>query len=341
MQFHHRHLPTFVRAWHAVRAWYETASIGERFIVEFILGVLLVYLLYLWIAAPPGGFPLGAYVTVGEGEPLSSIAGDFKERGLISSATLFTAVSRLVGSDRHIPAGVYYFPHPQNLVLIAIRITSGDFEITPVRITVVEGDTVKDIASLLLQKMPTFDRRTFLNRTKGKEGYLFPDTYFFMPGDSVDAILSVFNNGFHSHIAKIQPQIDAFDKPLPEVLTMASMIEKEAADTQSRRTIAGILWHRLALGMPLQVDAVFPYILDKSALNLSSDDLKIDSPYNTYIHKGLPPGPIDNPGLDAITATVTPIKTKYLYYLSDKNGNFHYAATYVQHLANKKKYLGG
>ncbi len=323
-----------------MRARYFAAQAWEKFIVEFIAGGVVVYLLFLWLASPPWGFPQGAYVTVAEGESLSSIASDLKERGLVGSATLLVATSRLVGSDRHIPAGVYYFPRPQNLVFIAMRLVSGDFETIPLRVTVIEGDTVKDIALLLLQKMPNFDRRAFLNAAKDKEGYLFPDTYFFMPGDGTEAILSVFTNGFHSHIAKVQGQINAFGKPLPEVVTMASLLEKEAADTQSRRIIAGILWRRMSLGMPLQVDAVFSYILDKSALDLTTDDLKVDSPYNTYTHKGLPLGPIGNPSFDAITAAVTPIKTNYLYYLSDKQGNFHFAVTYAQHLANKKKYLG-
>jgi UPF0755 protein len=160
-----------------------------------------------------------------------------------------------------------------------------------------------------------------------------------MPGDGVDAILSVFSNSFHTHVSKIQSQITAFGKPVPEVLTMASLLEKEAADTQSRRTIAGILWKRIQSGMPLQVDAVFPYILGKNSYELTREDLKVDSPYNTYKYTGLPVGPIANPSLDSILAAVTPIKTNYVFYLSDRQGNFHFATTYEQHLANKKKYV--
>lgn len=324
-----------------MRAGYRAAALWERFVVQFVLSALVVLALYFALVAPPAGFPQGAYVAVEEGTTLSQVAADFKHRGLVGSSLLLVGTARVLGSDRRVPAGVYYFPRPQNLVLIAERLVSGDFETTPVKITVPEGNTVADIARLLVEKMPNFNLRVFLSATQGKEGYLFPDTYFFMPGDTTASILSVFNNGFQSHIAKAQPQIDDFGKPLPEVITMASMLEKEAADTASRRIIAGILWRRIALNMPLQVDAVFPYILDKSALDLTSDDLKVDSPYNTYTNKGLPPGPIANPGLDSILAAVTPTKTNYLYYLSDKNGDFHYAATYAQHLANIKKYLGG
>ena len=168
---------------------------------------------------------------------------------------------------------------------------------------------------------------------------MFPDTYFFRPGESTEAILSVFDNTFHNKINKIQKEITASGHTLAELLTMASILEKEASKTKDRREIAGVLWQRIKTGMPLQVDAVFPYILGKNTFQLNLDDLKTDSPYNTYKYKGLPPGPINNPGIDSILAAATPIKSKYVYFLSDKSGNFHYAVTYAQHLANKKKYL--
>ena len=120
---------------------------------------------------------------------------------------------------------------------------------------------------------------------------------------------------------------------------MASIIEKEVITHEDMKTVSGVLWKRIAIGMPLQVDAVFPYIMGKNTFELTREDLQFDSPYNTYKYKGLPPGPINNPGLDSILAAATPAKTKYVYFLSDKDGNFHYAVSYAQHLANKKKYL--
>ena len=103
--------------------------------------------------------------------------------------------------------------------------------------------------------------------------------------------------------------------------------------------IAGILWNRLERNMPLQADAVFGYIFDRDTYSPSFADLKVDSPYNTYTHKGLPPGPICNPGLDSIQAALHPAKTNYLYYLVDKNGVIHYATTYAEHRLNEQKYL--
>jgi len=340
--FHHRHMPTFVRLWHRFKAWYLQAAFWQKFVLHFAATGAVVYVAYLIFFTAPAGFPRGVYVTVPKGSSLGSIAQDFENRDIIKFELLFKLSARMLGNERRIPAGVYYFPRPQNVVQVAIRLISGDFGTTPVKVTIPEGTTVADIAKILEKNMPSeFDYRGFLDAAQGQEGYLFPDTYFFMPGDSTEAILSVFKNSFYTNINKIQAQIKAFGKPLPEVLTMASLLEKEAADTQSRRMIAGLLWHRIAIGMPLQVDAVFPYIIGKNSFNLTRKDLKMDHPYNTYVNKGLPPGPIANPGLDSILAAVTPIQNNYVYYLSDLDGNFHFCVTYSCHLANQKKYLSG
>ena len=121
---------------------------------------------------------------------------------------------------------------------------------------------------------------------------------------------------------------------------MASLLEEEARTTRSRQIISGILWKRIERGMRLQVDAVFPYILGKNTFELTLDDLAVDSPYNTYRYAGLPLGPISNPGLDSLRAALHPVQTPYLYYLSDKNGVFHWSRTYEEHLKKKKLYLG-
>ena len=124
-----------------------------------------------------------------------------------------------------------------------------------------------------------------------------------------------------------------------QIVTMASIVEKEATSLADRQIIAGILWRRLADKYPLQVDPPFYYFLNKDSSQLTLADLAIDSPYNLYKHKGLTPTPIDNPGFDALYATVNPTVTKYWYYLSDSKGVMHYAITYDEHLANKAKYI--
>lgn len=339
MPFHHKHFPTFRTVYHVVRAWYAALRVWAKFCVNFCVTGAAVLLLYWIFLSPPGHFPAGAYVRISAGDSLQQVARNFEDIGVVRSSTLFKWSVRLFGDHRHIPTGEYYFPQPENLILVAMRIASGDFNTTPVRITVPEGATNHDILQILAEDLPGFDIRGFTAATVGKEGYLFPDTYFFMPGESTDAILSVFNNGLQVHLQKIKKEIEASKKPLPEVLTMASILEKEASSLKDRRLIAGVLWHRIDIGMPLQVDAVFPYYLGRNTFEVTLEDLKQEHPYNTYVNKGLPPGPIGNPGFDSILAAVTPTKSNYIYFLSDKDGNFHFATTYAQHIANKARYL--
>jgi len=147
---------------------------------------------------------------------------------------------------------------------------------------------------------------------------------------------------FDTNTAPLEPAIESFEQSQhvtqSDIITMASILEGEAKTTADREIVAGILWKRLTLGMPLQVDSTFMYINGKNTYQLSAADLKIDSPYNTYIYTGLPPTPIDNPGLDSITSAITPTTTNYLYFFSGRDGTMHYAVTYADHLKNIAKY---
>lgn len=333
-----RHFPTLHPLWRRTAEWYLRRDTLEKAVINFVAWAGVIYIIFMTNFAAPIGFPSGAYIRIDKGATLTAVAQTLEERRIVDSAFKFKVVTKILGDDRHIVAGEYYFSRQENMFWVALRVLNGDFETVPVRVTVPEGATVNDISMILLQKVPEFNRREFVERAK--EGYMFPDTYFFRPGQSTEAILSVFENNFRVKMLKVQKEILASGHTQEEIIIMASLLEKEAADTQSRRMIAGILWHRIEIGMPLQVDAVFPYIIGKNSFTLTLEDLKIDSPYNTYKYKGLPIGPIANPGLDSILAAATPVKTKYVFYLSDMNGKFHYATTYAQHLVNKKKYLG-
>ena len=332
-----RHFPTFHRQYHAIAWWYSERDILEKVVINAVAWVGLIYVLFVILFSAPIGYPTGAYIRVEDGAPLRNVAATFESRGIVNNALLFEAVTRMLGNDRRIQSGYYFFSREENMIWVAMRLLAGDFETSAIRITIPEGTSVNGISRILLEKVPEFNNREFISRAR--EGYMFPDTYFFRPGESTEAILSVFENTFRGKISKIQKQITASGHTLDELLTMASILEKEASKTKDRQQIAGVLWQRIKIGMPLQVDAVFPYIMGKNTFELTRDDLQFDSPYNTYKYKGLPPGPINNPGIDAILAAATPVKTKYIYFLSDKSGNFHYAVTYAQHLANKKKYL--
>jgi UPF0755 protein len=174
-----------------------------------------------------------------------------------------------------------------------------------------------------------------------KEGYLFPDTYKFGTSIKPQVVIDTMMANFVKKVGdqKVKDAIAAFGKPEKDIIIMASILEGEGRQMHTRQMIAGILWNRIKLGIPLQVDAAFRYVNGKTSSELTLDDLKIESAYNTYIHTGLPPGPISNPGIDSIMAAVTPIKSDYLYFLTDKNGNMHYAETLDEHVQNKQKYL--
>jgi UPF0755 protein len=263
-----------------------------------------------------------------------------KQKNIIHSVLVFEAAAKVYGDDRVVP-GEYFFPGAQDVLTVAKRIVRGDHELVPIRVTFPDGSSSKQMAAILERMVPDFDTETFLAIATPQEGKLFPDTYFFLPGEDPELVETALLNNFKLHLADtdLQNAIAKFGKPLPEVLTMASLLEKEANNTPDRQKIAGLLWHRIAIGMPLQVDAVFPYIIGVGTYDLTKADLATTSAYNTYANKGLPPGPIDNPSMSSVLAAVTPVKSNYVYYLSDRQGNLHFCATYSCQLANQRKYL--
>lgn len=304
------------------------------------VAVLLLFLcFYFFIFRAPADFPVGDVVTIPHGATLKGVADQFKSEHLVRSNVWLTNFVIIVGRAEGVTEGDYYFPERESVFSIAKRITRGDHKLQPTRITIPEGSDIFEIADIIKAKFPRFNERAFLTAAKDLEGYLFPDTYLFMPSSAPEDIIRVLRATFTTRIATIQPDIDAFGKPLKDVLTMASILEGEARLLETRRMVAGILWKRLEEGMPLQVDAAFKYVNGKTSAELTQSDLRIDSPYNTYRYKGLPPTPISNPGLEAIKAAITPIESPYYYFLTDKNGNMHYAKTLDQHEANRKKYL--
>lgn len=313
----------------------------QRFMVPGFLTVSVAFLAYGVLFAPPRQFPEGSYIRVAEGTTAAEVANIFKDRSIIRSSTVFEVIVRLYG-DRNITAGEYYFGSPQSVWTITKRLVRGVYDVEPVKITIPEGTSAFGIARML-RDVPDFDAVTFYELAVQKEGRLFPDTYYISPGMEPEAVVRMMENNFNAQVGKahVAIRIAAFGKPFNEVLVMASLLEKEANNSQDRRIIAGILWNRIKNDMPLQVDATFPYIIGKNSYTITREELKTDSPYNTYVHKGLPPGPITNPGIDAILDAVTPIQTDYVYYLSDQNGEMHYSVTYEQHLKNKARYIGG
>lgn len=279
-----------------------------------VLLVLLVSVLIFWattISAPKNENPVVIHIK--QGDKLSDITEELENRGVVKSGSFLRSTITFLDKDTSIPVGDYYFDRPMNIYRVAYMLATGTHNVDPIKITFPEGITRKEIADLLAKKIPDFDKEKFLKETKDMEGYLFPDTYFFFPLTTVEEIVSQMKNNFDKNTKDL-----LYGKEnVSDIVIMASIVELEAKDGTDAPIIAGILWKRLELGMPLQVDVW----------------------KETYKKKGLPERPIANPGVRAIGATVNKEETPYLYYLHAKDGTIYLAKTYTEHKKNISKYL--
>ncbi len=307
---------------------YTVASLGA-----------ISFFVFIAFSIPPKDFPEKKIVSVKSGQYLSTIAINLEKADIIKSPFLLKVFVVLFSGHRQALAGDYLFDEPESVLRIAYRLVNGVQGIPKYKVTIMEGMTVKQMANAIKRAIPAFDSETFLVLAKPYEGFLFPDTYFLYENVSPDSVVEQLRETFREKIKTQLLSIQAFGKPLEDVVIMASIVEKEASNMKDRKIIAGILWKRLEIGMPLQVDAPFYYTLGKDSASITKSDLTTDTPYNTYTNKGLTPTAIGNPGLGAIEATVNPTKTDYLFYLSDRKGVTHYAVDHDGHVANKAKYL--
>lgn len=294
---------------------------------------------YALMLAPPSNFPLGDIVVIARGASVSDIAKELSDAHIIKQQAVLQFALRISGVSGRVQAGAYLFSAPENVLVVAYRLSTGAYNLPPVRVTFPEGVTARDIAKKITEALPLVSAQEIISLGKSQEGYLFPDTYLFPLDATAASILDAMRKNFNAKTTPLVSDIEASGHSIAEIVTMASLVEKEARTEANRSIVAGVLWNRLALGMPLQVDAVFGYIFDRDTYSPSFEDLKVDSPYNTYIHTGLPPGPICNPGVESIQAAINPTKTNYLYYLTGRDGLMHYAKTYAEHQANHRKYL--
>lgn len=304
----------------------------------FIFGAFLFFG-YSIALAPPTDFSPESVVVIARGASAPLIAQTLADEHIIAHPALLRLVLRLSGASDRVQAGTYLFSAPENMLTVAYRLITGAYGLPPVHITFVEGTTVREMAAQIADALPTIAAKDFLAVAQPYEGYLFPDTYFFLPSADAASVVATMRANFNTKISSLSPDIAASGRSLSDIVILASLVEKEARTTANRRIVAGILLNRLKLGMPLQVDAVFGYIFNRDTYSPSFADLKVDSPYNTYTHTGLPPGPIDNPGLDSLEAVLNPTKTDYLYYLTGSDDLMHYATTFAGHQANQRKYL--
>jgi len=274
---------------------------------------------------------------VQKGQGIKEIAKNLKNEDLIKDPTVFFILVKTLGLDQDIQAGDFRLSPSWNAEKIAKELTHGTLDVW---VTIQEGKRAEEIAQILKEKIPSFDE-SWNNLLVANEGYLFPDTYLIPRTADINLIISIMRNNFDKKFISISKETSISQK---EAVIIASLIEREAKLPEDRPLVASVIFNRLEISMPLQIDATIQYALGEETdgkwwkKNLTKDDLQINSPYNTYRNTGLPPGPISNPGLDVLRAVLNPAKTNYLYYISDKLGKNHYAKTLEEHNANIKKY---
>ena len=314
-------------------------SVGrEKYLSAFYGISVFLILSFLLFIFPPYGFPAGNYFEVESGDTTADIVEKLDQNNFIRSAETAKLLIKLLGGEKSVKAGDYFFEKPFSAINITFRLRFHRLGYESKRITILEGSSNKKIADTLAQTYNNFNVEQFLKIADNFEGELFPDTYFFSPNDTPAEIVKLMVENFNSRIEKLENEIKSTGKTLHEIITMASIIERETITARDRRIVSGILWKRLAAKMPLQVDATFEYYLDRNTFELTKADLKSDSPYNTYLNRGLPPTPISNPGWDSILAAVFPEESEYWYYLSDMESIIHYAKTFDEHIENRKMY---
>ncbi len=289
------------------------------------------------------------------GENVFSLSQRLEDDGLIASRYAFLWHLTLEGKTRGLVAGTYGLSGTLSIADIALMITEGKTLPRDIRITFPEGWNIKQMAERLTanglpgadflalaqkskpERRQRFDFFSDAPNTASLEGFLFPDTYFFYPDASADDIIGKMLENFGRKIAAdFRAAAEAQARSLYDIVTLASIVENEVRSEADRKMVADLFLRRLAVGQPLQSDATVKYILGKDKIQHTFEETRTESPYNTYIHAGLPPGPIGNPGLVSLRAALFPQSNPYFYFLSDpETGQTVFSFTYEEHVNNK------
>lgn len=322
------------------------AAIAVAFIVAAAAG-LLAYAIYGDRSHPAAP----SRIVIDRGSTFAEVARQLVEAGVVGNVTTFRILARARGQEAAVRAGEYRFePHRTQSDVLNALVTGGAQVARWV--TFPEGFTVAQIAQRL-QANGVGPAQSFLHdfkqqhlvvygtRTTSLEGFLFPSTYLVALGASPGQVAGPMIAQFFREIPHdAQAQARALGVTVPQAVTVASLVEREAKSEIDRPRIAQVIYNRLRLGMPLQVDATIEYALPEHKTQLSFADLKIDSPYNTYAHAGLPPTPIANPGRPSLEAAFHPSKGDDLYYVYCGSGRHVFAKTLAEHQANVARCLG-
>ena len=324
-------------------------------VVIFILSVAVgIFIWWSGVSSPVSTSTETVDFLVVKGRAASQIGEALYKEGLIKNPLAFKFYVQTTGKSDQIQAGEFRLSPAYSLEKTVDTLTGPPLELW---VTVPEGLRREEIVERFVQGLEKEEpdasnfRQEFLEASEDMEGFLFPDTYLFPRDVKASSVTSAMRNTFDKRIAEIGGDKSP-EFTLEDIVTLASIIERETKTDVERPVVAGILLNRLEIGMGLQADAATQYALANARCQkldarcdnwwpiLTLTDLQIDSPYNTYKYRGLPPAPIANPGLSSLKAAIDPAETDYLYYLHDSEGGIHYAETLDEHNANVKEYLG-
>lgn len=292
------------------------------------------------------GTPQDVVFTVDKDQTGAEIGDMLYEKGIISSPTTFRLALRLTGSMDKLQQGYYQIPQNASLRQVIALLQKGKLQ--EIKVIIPEGYTIQQIADEL-EKDGLGPKEAFLEKAKTYvpyqymygpakvdyrvEGFLFPSTYEIPVGSTPEEILKRMAGEMNKQLTpEIRAQIEAKHMTIFEFITLASLVEKEALFDEERPIIAAVFLKRLQIGMPLQSCASIQYILGYPKPHISIEDTKLPSPYNTYMHVGLPPGPIANPGMKSMEAVLNASSTDYLFFVADKEGHHHFTKTYEEHM---------
>ncbi len=323
--------------------------------VRYLISIFLVALVASVTVLNLFGQPVNSAQTgntefvITPGQSLDQIADNLSQAKLIRSRAVFKLTVFRYNLAKKIQAGYFYLSPSESTAQIAQSLTKALAK--QVWVTIPEGLRREEVANTVLDQLATakiphkFDPEEFIRSTVKLEGHLFPETYAFDQNVTTAQVIDKLTGQFSSVIDSLKISPDKLDN----VVTLASLVEREAGQDSEREEVASIINKRVSNNWALQVDATVQYAIASSRCriricdwwpkSLSKSDLAVASPYNTYINPGLPPGPIGNPGLASLKAAANPKETKYWFYLHDASGNIHYAVTVEEHNKNVCTYL--
>ncbi|MBN2030046.1 endolytic transglycosylase MltG [bacterium] len=328
-------------------------ALNRKFIwfILIVTGVVvfLSYLYFLFLPWNPPERSQQIVVTIKRGMTPNMIATLLKEKGVIRGEEYFLWGAKLIGVTRELQAGNYFFKGPLTNYDVLRKLSKGDVMTT--RITFPEGTRASKMAGMVQEALGV-DSTGFMDLVLDSsfcqsigisadqlEGYLYPDTYVFHLEPTPEEIIQKMVDRFHQMFTdSLRRRADEIGMSVHEVVTLASIVEGEAAIASERAVIGALYLNRLAHRMLLQADPTIQYIIENGPRRLLDADLQIDSPYNTYIYAGLPPGPVNNPGIQCILAVLFPEPVDYLYMVANGDGSHTFSYTMEEHLKAKQRF---